>query len=198
MARFRALVPLAVAGTVLTGLLALPGQAAAAAPRAAATLPPYSTWIADVTAVAGQASAYLHDRLPGQGRPAIVLDIDNTSLESNYHPGLADVPAVAPVLQVAQYAAQHGATVFFVTGRIKLEDWINRYNLTQVGYQYADVYETDLGDLFDLQKFKTAARTAIEAKGYTIVANLGNNDSDLAGGHAERTFKLPDYGGQLP
>lgn len=199
MPRFRALVPLAVTGTVLTGLLALPGQAAAATPRAAAAaLPPYSTWIADVTAVTDQAAAYLHDRLPGSGRPAIVLDIDNTSLESNYHPGLADVPAVAPVLQVAQYAAQHGATVFFVTGRVKLEDWITRYNLTKVGYQYADVYETDLGDLFDLQKYKTAARTAIEAKGYTIVANIGNNDSDLAGGHAERTFKLPDYGGQLP
>jgi predicted secreted acid phosphatase len=198
MPRFRALAPLAVAGTVLTGLLALPGQAAAAAPRAAATLPPYSTWVADVTAVAGQASAYLRDRLPGSGRPAIVLDIDNTSLESNYHPSPAEVPAVAPVLQVAQYAAQHGATVFFVTGRLKIEDWITRYNLTKVGYQYAGVYETDLGDLFNLQKYKTAARADIEAKGYTIVANIGNNDSDLAGGHAERTFKLPDYGGLLP
>jgi len=198
MPRFRALVPFTVAGTVLAGLVALPGQAAAATPQAAASLPSYSTWIADITVVADQASAYLRDRLPGSGRAAIVLDIDNTSLESNYHPSLADVPAVAPILQVAQYAAQHGAAVFFVTGRPEFEDLVTRYNLTKVGYQYTGLYETDLTDLFDLQKYKTAARANIEAKGYTIVANIGNNDSDLAGGHAERTFKLPDYGGQLP
>jgi hypothetical protein len=47
------------------------------------------------------------------------------------------------------------------------------------------------------QALKTAARTAIENRGYTIVANIGNSVSDLAGGHAERTFKLPDYDGQL-
>ncbi len=198
MPRLRALVPLTVAGTVLAGLLALPAQATAATSQAAAALPPYATWIADVTAVADQASAYLRDRLPGSGRPAIVLDIDNTSLESNYHPSLGDVPAVAPILQVAQYAAQHGASVFFVTGRLKFEDQLTRSNLTKVGYQYAGVYETDFFDLFNLQKYKTVSRTDIEAKGYTIVANIGNNDSDLAGGHAERTFKLPDYGGQLP
>jgi hypothetical protein len=44
---------------------------------------------------------------------------------------------------------------------------------------------------------KTKARAAIEAQGYTIVANVGNNTTDLDGGHAERTFKLPDYNGTL-
>jgi hypothetical protein len=44
---------------------------------------------------------------------------------------------------------------------------------------------------------KTNARIAIENSGYTIVANVGNSATDLAGGHAERTFKLPDYDGQL-
>ena len=45
--------------------------------------------------------------------------------------------------------------------------------------------------------YKTAKRAEIEAKGYTIVANVGNNTTDLVGGHAERTFKLPDYNGEL-
>ena len=44
---------------------------------------------------------------------------------------------------------------------------------------------------------KTAARTEIERRGYRIVANIGNNDTDLTGGHADRTFKLPDYDGRL-
>jgi hypothetical protein len=31
-----------------------------------------------------------------------------------------------------------------------------------------------------------------EAEGYTIVANIGDQPSDLAGGHSERTFLPPD------
>ena len=40
--------------------------------------------------------------------------------------------------------------------------------------------------------FKTAERARLVAQGYTIVANLGDQESDLVGGYAERTFKLPD------
>ncbi|WP_346197467.1 HAD family acid phosphatase [Couchioplanes caeruleus] len=47
------------------------------------------------------------------------------------------------------------------------------------------------------QTLKTNARIAIERRGYTIVASIGNSATDLGGGHAERTFKLPDYNGQL-
>ena len=32
----------------------------------------------------------------------------------------------------------------------------------------------------------------ITADGYTIIANLGDQESDLAGGYAEKTFKLPN------
>ena len=49
----------------------------------------------------------------------------------------------------------------------------------------------------DLQRYKTAKRIEIEQQGYTIVASIGNSATDLAGGHAERTFKLPDYNGAL-
>jgi hypothetical protein len=40
--------------------------------------------------------------------------------------------------------------------------------------------------------YKTAARRALYREGYTIVANLGDQESDLRGGYAERTFKVPD------
>ena len=40
--------------------------------------------------------------------------------------------------------------------------------------------------------FKSAARGEIEAKGYHIVVNIGDQYSVLAGGYAERVFKLPD------
>jgi acid phosphatase len=40
--------------------------------------------------------------------------------------------------------------------------------------------------------FKAPERAKIEMKGYTIIANVGDQPSDLAGGHAERTFQLPN------
>ncbi|MFC8859492.1 HAD family acid phosphatase, partial [[Kitasatospora] papulosa] len=49
----------------------------------------------------------------------------------------------------------------------------------------------------EVSAYKTEQRAKIEGKGYTIIANIGNNTTDLVGGHAERTFKLPDYGGKL-
>ena len=52
-------------------------------------------------------------------------------------------------------------------------------------------------DFESVQNLKTNARITIEAMGYRIVANIGNNTTDLAGGHAEQTYKLPDYDGLL-
>jgi len=42
---------------------------------------------------------------------------------------------------------------------------------------------------------KTAYRARIESFGYDIVANLGDQQSDLDGGYADRTFKLPNPNG---
>ena len=56
----------------------------------------------------------------------------------------------------------------------------------------------DQPDLFDeVSAYKTGKRAEIEARGYTIIANIGNSPTDLVGGHAERTVKLPDYNGKL-
>lgn len=46
-------------------------------------------------------------------------------------------------------------------------------------------------------ELKTAARTAIDGLGYRIVATIGNSATDRCGGHADRTFTLPDYDGPL-
>ncbi|NLE79990.1 MAG: phosphatase [Rhodococcus sp.] len=159
--------------------------------------PSYDEWIADVVPVADEAKAYLEQRLPSTDNPAVVFDIDNTTLETHYNFGLFRVPAIDPMLEVAQLAEERGAAIFFVTGRPGFLQPITRPNLISEGYTVDGLYQTGLLDVFNLQKYKTAARADIESEGYTIVANIGNNASDLAGGHAERTFKLPDYDGAL-
>jgi predicted secreted acid phosphatase len=182
------------AAGLAAGLMFAGAGTASAAPAA---VPSESTWLADVTAVTDQATSYLQQRLSDPtGKPAIVLDIDNTSLESYYHPEWT-TPAVPPVLALADLAKQHGASIFFVTDRTELIRSYTQDNLTQVGYPVDGLSMRPLFNFDPVQTNKTKARAAIEAQGYTIVANIGNNTTDLDGGYAERTFKLPDYNGAL-
>ncbi|MFF7650027.1 HAD family acid phosphatase [Streptomyces sp. NPDC007983] len=166
---------------------------------AAAAKVDYETWKRDVKAVIDQARPYVEQRTqnPGDQKQAIVLDIDNTSLESDFKFSYP-APAVEPVLQLARYAHTRGVDLFFVTARPDILTLPTRYNLETVGYPVAGLYVRGLPDLFqDVATYKTAKRAEIEKKGYTIIANIGNSATDLTGGHAEKAFKLPDYDGQL-
>ena len=40
--------------------------------------------------------------------------------------------------------------------------------------------------------YKSATRASIESQGFDIVADSGDQQSDLTGGSADRTHKLPD------
>ncbi|MGX1476524.1 UNVERIFIED_CONTAM: putative secreted acid phosphatase [Streptomyces canus] len=186
--------------------LAVPAEAAttttSASPTAAAAAEDvdYATWQTDCQAVMGQALPYLKTRIAATGpgeKQAIVFDIDNTTLETDF--GFSyPAPANKPVLDVAKYAQEHGVSLFFVTARPDIIASVTDYNLKHVGYQVSGLYVRNFIDLFkDVAAYKTAQRVAIENKGYTIIANIGNSATDLSGGHAEMTFKLPDYNGQL-
>ncbi|MFF3458283.1 HAD family acid phosphatase [Streptomyces sp. NPDC002730] len=186
---------------------ATPAAATAAAPLQfghASTLladVDYGTWQRDVAAVVAVARPYVEQRTTNTSgaKQAIVLDIDNTSLETDFHPFWEyPTPAVKPVLELARYAKSRGVDIFFVTARPGIIHSLTDYNLKKVGYPVDGLYVRDLPDLFDeVSAYKTGKRAAIEAKGYTIIANIGNNTTDLVGGHAEKTFKLPDYNGDL-
>jgi predicted secreted acid phosphatase len=160
----------------------------------------YATWQKDCQAVMDQALPYLKDRIdhakPGE-QQVIIFDIDNTTLETDF--GFTyPQPANKPVLNVAQYAQQHGVKLFFVTARPGIIYWPTEYNLEHDGYEVSGLYVRGFFDLFkDVAAYKTAQRVDIENQGYTIIANIGNSATDLSGGHADKTFKLPDYNGQL-
>ncbi|MFD1657148.1 HAD family acid phosphatase [Streptomyces caeni] len=198
-----AVVALGIGGTFTAAQTASAAPAATTASVAAvqASGVDYATWQADVKAVIDQARPYVEQRTANAAgqQLAIVFDIDNTALETDFHPWYAlPTPAVQPSLQLAQYAKSRGVAVFFVTARPGIIEAETKWNLKTVGYPVDGLYVRDLPDLFDkVSEYKTGKRAEIEARGYTIIANVGNNDSDLVGGHAERTFKLPDYGGRL-
>jgi hypothetical protein len=143
-----------------------------------------------------------------QPQLALVLDIDETSL-SNYQElsatgfsnaaaalvsavATADSPAIAPTLQLYQRARQMGIAVFMVTGRPQGVETLTRQNLTAAGYtDIAGLYQKPSSDA--TIAFKSNARATIEGVlGYRIIVNVGDQESDLTGGFADRTFKLPN------
>ncbi|WP_280251814.1 HAD family acid phosphatase [Nocardia abscessus] len=193
------LAPLPAAGAD-TGSSSLSGGGSSSLSGNQSELPPYAQWIGEITPVVAEAKTYLAGRLPGETRSAIVFDIDNTTLETSYNTGLI-IPAIQPVLGLATWAKQNGAAIIFVTGRPALVNAYSQVNLTSVGYPVDALYGSAPTTLSagnaGLAEYKTASRADIESKGYTIVANIGNSASDLSGGHAERTFKFPDYNGAL-
>ncbi|MFG2146122.1 HAD family acid phosphatase [Streptomyces sp. NPDC048696] len=206
----RAVVTVAAAATALiaapTASEAAPRTVAVQSAGASAITAPkgvdYTTWLHDVGAVVDVARPYLKQRLaasPAGEKPAIVLDIDNTSLETDFHHFWTfPTPAIQSMHDMVREANAEGAAVFFVTARPGIIESLTSYNLKAVGYPVTGLYVRDLDDLFEnVATYKTEKRAEIEARGYTIVANFGNNTTDLVGGHAERSFKLPDYGGKL-
>ncbi|MGW1076676.1 HAD family acid phosphatase [Streptomyces sp. NPDC002537] len=185
--RIAALVALA-AVALPTASLGTAVTAQAASGRAA--VPGYQTWQADVKEAVAPAIPWLRDRAGGGGdKPAIVLDIDNTALETYYHPGQAD----KPVLKVAQWANEHNVAVLFVTARTSSSS--ARQQLEDADYPVDAVCTREHGE--SKGEGKARCREELTEDGYTITANIGNRSTDFEGGYYEKGFKLPDYDGQL-
>ncbi|WP_131781322.1 HAD family acid phosphatase [Legionella gresilensis] len=147
---------------------------------------------------------------------ALVLDIDETSL-SNYdklarrnfmgtreviHNEIlaADSAPIKPMLALYQDALKNGIKVFFVTGRTESECDATQKNLLVAGYKdWAGLYcKPDNYNSYSIVKFKTKMRKLITEKGYTVVATIGDQYSDLLGGFAKKEFKLPNPFYYLP
>ncbi|SMF20262.1 acid phosphatase [Tistlia consotensis] len=127
-------------------------------------------------------------RLDGTGRPS-------SPCGNNAWNGLAAAPAIEPTLALAKRAAELGVAIFFITGRHEHERAATEKNLRGVGYPaWQQLYlQPDKGPhLASAADFKAPVRARIEAQGYSIVANIGDQVSDLTGGHAEAVFKLPN------
>jgi predicted secreted acid phosphatase len=153
--------------------------------------------------------AQLHQR-KNETKLAIVLDIDETSL-SNYdhiierdfagnHQQIHDVMLMAnarvidPMLRLYNTALKHGIKVFFVTGRKPSERQATEKNLIQAGYtNWSGLYvRPESYSPKSIIPFKSSTRAMIEKQGYIIIATIGDQCSDLKGGHAQKGFKLPN------
>jgi predicted secreted acid phosphatase len=170
----------------------------------------------DIALVAQNAENYLKQALArpatDKRKLAIVLDIDDTAL-SGYenwkalgfggtsaaiteviHKG--DETPLAGVVHLYNFAKEHKVAVFFITGRPESLRSITEKNLLAAGYKNWDGLYLRSEDYNKTYKtivpYKAATRKQIIAQGYDIVINMGDQQSDLDGGYADRNFKLPN------
>ena len=128
-----------------------------------------------------------------RARLAVNLDIDNTSIATFY-----DYPAAVPdVLSLARDAHRRGFAVLVNTARTQGSALGRqaRRQLTEAGYPVTEICLRRDGERTVVSKQR--CRRHFRDEGYTLVANVGNNDTDFAGGGFERAFRLPDYGRRL-
>jgi hypothetical protein len=150
--------------------------------------------------------------------PTLLLDVDDTSLLtynyeifSNfaYNPDTnaefvmgEKFPATFGMVKLVKKAKAMGYDVVYLTGRPSTQQDATIGNLTKVGYPAPDAiytrdranppaYMTCAPDCTTIQ-YKSLTRKHINRTGNHIVANVGDQFSDLAGGFADRTFKLPN------
>jgi hypothetical protein len=120
-------------------------------------------------------------------------------------------PAVPGMVGLEQFAESHGYTVFFLTGRPNNPTThANQLpgtlaNLTAAGYDVnpdnvylkdanatTQPWLTSCAPTCSTTQYKSLTRQYIESLGFDIVANFGDQFSDLNGGFADQTFKLPN------
>jgi len=172
----------------------------------------------DIQKVVDKAKNYIYNRtkdLPNQEKQklAVVFDIDETALSNleyeykydfgyNYETWIewvkeAKAKPIKPTLELYKYIKSLNIKTFFITGRTQLNENLNEdptiINLKKAGYfLWEKVYFKPSNLKISTIEYKTNCRKDIESKGYKIILNIGDQYSDLEGGHSEAVFKLPN------
>ncbi len=167
------------------------------------------SYSADVDKIGKKAMKVLKSYGETPGKLALVLDIDDTSLltwgqvkksQFAYNPvewaawaKQAKAPAIKPILALFNQAKKQNIAIFFITGRVEQLKNATVENLKRAGYKgWMGLYLKPSGTNGFVENYKTALRKKLQEQGYRIIINVGDQESDLIGGYADHTFKLPN------
>lgn len=166
----------------------------------------------DVALVLNEAQNYLQQRIAANSEKkqklAIVLDIDDTAIEEydfwhkndfSWQRAAAvegtkiKFPPIKPTLDFYNYAKNNGVAIFFITGRYESDRRNTIQVLQNAGYEdWSCLYMRPDNDKRPTVEYKTSTRKCIEGAGYDIVLSIGDQKSDLKGGYADQTIKVPN------
>ena len=176
------------------------------------------TYAQDQQAVAAAAGTFLADWLVATCgdtsqavcRPAAVFDIDDTllswyplydAIDFRYTKAVSTVavdgcttPVIAPVRALLNKAKLLGAHVFLLSGRTETqraqtEACLRKRGVT--GWSKLVLRSADQASLTGAQ-YKSAQRAKWEGEGWRLGLTIGDQVSDLAGGHMAGGFLLPN------
>lgn len=168
-------------------------------------------YVRDIDQVASAAENWVETRA-ANSKPneklAAVFDIDETLLSNLPHmlqcafcsSGIQaqlfagrHLPPIPPVVEVYNLAKSKGVALILLTGRSEPSRTATIADLTAANIGgYAELLMRPAGNTEKAAIMKAGARKGVEAKGYKIILSIGDQLSDLAGGFAERTYKLPN------
>jgi predicted secreted acid phosphatase len=200
-----------VLATALTGLSSAKEPPAPATPAQIVAYHDSGEWRADTVRKIRKAKSFVrrwlaHHHGANRPKPAIVLDIDDTSLSLydcakalNFVSPVAcavqpTLPAITQTRTLYWYAIRHNVAVFFITGR---PEALRSFTVTQLRAAFYrgpnTLYLRPNGDPgSSVVPYKSGTRKRITDAGYRILVNIGDQQSDLTGGYAKRTYKLPN------
>lgn len=101
-------------------------------------------------------------------------------------------PLYRQTADLLSWARSKGFAVFLVTTRGEDTKVSTISNLLKDGILYDGLFMRPPGNTESHQTLKTAFRKEIQRMGFTILVNIGDQFSDLAGGYAEDCEKLPN------
>jgi predicted secreted acid phosphatase len=204
---------LPVAALALLALAAPAGAATTRTSTPGAEISAYydsGRWSGDIAAVVRRASTTLRRDLAARKaprRPMLVLDIDETSLFNApcLEPVDWDLGGLAtcavqgggvatPAVRLYNLARRKHVTVAFITGRPDAIASVTKQNLRDQGFDrgFKLVLKPAGYTQDSVVPYKSGARATFQRQGYTILENVGDQQSDLAGGHARHRYKLPN------
>jgi acid phosphatase len=143
-------------------------------------------------------------------KPAAVFDIDDTLVDwyPTYLstgfvavPSVMDnaaenclTPAIVAVRKVLHDAQRRGVSVFLISGRPAPARAVTVACLNKLDVANWDglILRDPAQYALTAEQYKSAARAKIERRGYTIITSVGDQLSDMTGGHVVQGFRLPN------
>src|SRR6516165_6529068 len=109
-------------------------------------------------------------------------------------PTISASSRTVPAIDLFNAAKAKGVAVVFITGRRDRERQTTLWNLDRAGYEgWAKLVTRPDDDPHPtVEAYKTEERRKLAEAGYTIIATVGDQQSDLDGDFAECKFKVPN------
>jgi len=148
---------------------------------------------------------------PAGEKDIILMDVDETALNSfefisgtdfDFYPHLwenwmlkGEIPSNEPVLQFYREMSAAGFSFMFLTGRMHIFREATEKNLKAEGFwpYLRLITRLEEEDGLEPAVFKTRVRQSLTDEGYRILANVGDQESDIEGGLALFPLRLPNF-----